>query len=121
MIKDISRTREFLKRNTDVVVARADKGGATMLMDRDEYERCIKDMLSDASVYRRVNKDPTLNYQKKINKFIKLLVDEKHIDEWTGKCLKVNNAVPPKIYGLRKVHKQGCKLRPVVSCINSPC
>ncbi|CAD6235335.1 GSCOCG00012412001-RA-CDS, partial [Cotesia congregata] len=28
-------------------------------------------------------------------------------------------ALPPKLYGLRKVHKSGCCLRPVVSCISS--
>ncbi|XP_044585993.1 uncharacterized protein LOC123266030 [Cotesia glomerata] len=30
------------------------------------------------------------------------------------------NALPPRLYGLRKTHKVGCKLRPVVSNIGSP-
>ncbi|CAG5076797.1 Protein of unknown function [Cotesia congregata] len=81
----------------------------------------LVDMLSDDNIYKKVNKDPTSIYQKKINSFIDGLVEEKQVDEFIGKSLKANNTVPPKIYGLRKVHKQGCKLRPVVSCINSPC
>ena len=43
------------------------------------------------------------------------------IDTLQAKQLKTYNSVPPKIYGLRKIHKPGVKLRPIVSCIKSPC
>ncbi|XP_074112299.1 uncharacterized protein LOC141536002 [Cotesia typhae] len=48
-------------------------------------------------------------------------VEDEVIDDWMGKSLKTVNGLPPRLYGLRKVHKAGCKMRPVVSCIKSPC
>ncbi|CAD6215400.1 GSCOCG00011185001-RA-CDS, partial [Cotesia congregata] len=43
------------------------------------------------------------------------------ISEDIEKDFKSYNAASPKLYGLRKTHKLGCVMRPVVSSIRSPC
>ncbi|XP_044574368.1 uncharacterized protein LOC123258432 [Cotesia glomerata] len=60
------------------------------------------------NTYKLLSKDPTNKWQKVANDLVK------------GKHLKANYTVAPRIYGLRKTHKQTCSLRPVVSCVNSP-
>ncbi|KAI4476872.1 hypothetical protein M0804_013199 [Polistes exclamans] len=46
---------------------------------------------------------------------------ESIITEEIENSMKSYNSVAVKIYGLRKTHKQNLALRPVVSCIRSPC
>lgn len=43
-----------------------------------------------------------------------------YISPKTAKELKRHNSIPPRIYGLPKLHKQNVPLRPIVSCIQSP-
>ncbi|CAG9563496.1 unnamed protein product [Danaus chrysippus] len=86
-------------------------------MNTSDYDSKITEILSDNSVYKKVNKDPTSKvltetkllinkYSSKLNLDIKSLVPS---------CSK-----PPKLYGLPKIHKQDVPLRPIVSQIDSP-
>ncbi|XP_044578918.1 uncharacterized protein LOC123261389 [Cotesia glomerata] len=62
----------------------------------------------------------TNEWQKVANDLVKELVTLEIVDEHQGKHLNANYTVAPRIYGLRKTHKQTCSLRPVVSCVHSP-
>jgi hypothetical protein len=53
--------------------------------------------------------------KKELNKI------KKGIPEDLFNRLNPNNSVAPHIYGLPKIHKPGNPLRPIVSCIDSPC
>nr|XP_032511410.1 uncharacterized protein LOC116765884 [Danaus plexippus plexippus] len=48
-----------LRNNEDLTVLRADKGNATVIMDTSDYDNKIIEILSDNSIYKKVNKDPT--------------------------------------------------------------
>lgn len=119
--KDLIKTKLFLKNRDDILVMRADKGGATVLMKKKEYETGMLELLNDPLIYKRVQRDPTAGYQDTINAVVDDLAQRNIIEDWEVKYLKTHNGLPPRLYGLRKVHKPGCKLRPVVSCIKSPC
>ncbi|CAG5085483.1 Protein of unknown function [Cotesia congregata] len=67
LVRDISRTKQFLKENKDVIVMRADKGGSTVVMKRDEYVETMNLMLGDETVYKRIDKDPTKKFQNVAN------------------------------------------------------
>lgn len=78
-------------------------------------------LLSDLETYNTVADDPyklSEMYQKKANAAT-LLRSQGWIDEWTKGRLYINNALPPRIYGLPKVHKENSPLRPVVSTIGT--
>lgn len=120
LTEDLQVARTFFKENDDVILARSDKGGATVLMYKHEYLEVMKDMLSDVSTYKRITRDPTSRFQTSANKLVDVLREEGVLKADNVKKFKTHNAVVPKLYGLRKVHKQGCKLRPVVSCIKAP-
>ncbi|CAD6207985.1 GSCOCG00010260001-RA-CDS, partial [Cotesia congregata] len=113
-------TKKFLKERPELIVARADKGNTTVVMFKDEYDREMRKMLDDRETYKLLNKDPINKWQKVANDLVKELIRLEIGDEHQGKHLKANYTVAPRIYGLRKTHKQTCSLRPVVSCVNSP-
>ena len=48
-----------LKQADSIVIAPADKGNATVVMDQTEYDGKIRTLLADASTYRRLPRDPT--------------------------------------------------------------
>ncbi|XP_015118902.1 uncharacterized protein LOC107042379 [Diachasma alloeum] len=107
-------------RSQAVILARTDKGGATLLMYKEEYLRVMKEIFSDQTTYRKINRDPTSRFQASANALVERLEKEGVVDDMKAKLLKTHNSVIPKMYGLRKVHKDGCKLRPVVSYLKLP-
>lgn len=118
--KNMKITSKFLKEHDEVIVSRSDKGGSAVVMFKEEYITGMDDMLKDETTYRRITKDPTNKFQLQSNLIVKELLTGKEIDELNAKYLKTYNAIAPKIYGLRKTHKQVFALRPVVSCIGAP-
>ncbi|XP_046588309.1 uncharacterized protein LOC124293079 isoform X2 [Neodiprion lecontei] len=118
--KDLIVTKKFLRENEDLVVSRSDKGNSTVIMFREEYEREMSALISDRTTYLPLHRDPTLTYQKRANNLVAELASSGVIDEAEEKNLRSSYTRAPRIYGLRKTHKPTCKLRPVVSCIQSP-
>ncbi|XP_046395026.1 uncharacterized protein LOC124162506 [Ischnura elegans] len=104
-----------LIRKTSIVVLPADKGNATVLMKSDDYREKVLELLS-GSTYRRIPRDPTDIIARRTSKLIK----EMNLPPETAKNLLPQAPVPPRFYGLPKIHKEGTPLRPIVSAINSP-
>ncbi|XP_046400869.1 uncharacterized protein LOC124167115 [Ischnura elegans] len=104
-----------LRRKTSIVVLPADKGNATVLMKSDDYREKVLELLS-GSTYRRIPRDPTDIIARRTSKLIK----EMNLPPETAKNLLPQAPVPPRFYGLPKIHKEGTPLRPIVSAINSP-
>ncbi|XP_044759051.1 uncharacterized protein LOC123316856 [Coccinella septempunctata] len=120
MDKYLKDTTKFIREHQDITISRADKGGATVLMYKEEYQSGVEKMLSDENTYERLQSDPTPKIQRHTNKYIKTLKDENYITETEYKHLIRHNSIAPKLYCLRKVHKNTLSLRPIVSCIKSP-
>lgn len=115
-----SKTKRFLKDHEEIIVTKADKGNSTVLINHNEYKQKMLGLLNDETTYKKSNKDPTNIIQTKNNIYAKKLKEKNYIDQSTYKNIVTYDAVPPKIYGLPKIHKKDRPLRPIVSCINSP-
>ena len=59
-----------LKNDEDVFILPADKGRATVLPDRSEYDEKMTTLLSDITTYKVLESDPTPSLQRKLNKWI---------------------------------------------------
>ena len=103
----------------DVIILPADKGNATVVMSKEEYDRKIMALL-DTPTYRRLPRDPTASQESKISRTQLKLKKEKKIPLRVYDKLRPSGSQPPRIYGLPKIHKLDVPLRPIVSCINSP-
>lgn len=114
-------TVKFLKTNKEIVILRADKGGATVAMPRSDYESKMNDIFSDTSKYTVINKkNPRVNLQTKAHELTKRLRNEGVIsDEQRTRMTRYNTHIS-KVYGLPKVHKNPVKLRHIVSTVDSP-
>ena len=92
-----------------------DKGVAMVIMDQQDYTNKALTLLQDTNTYKVLTKDPTSQLK---NKLISLLKDIKHTGGLSTnkyKQLYPTSAVPPKCYGLPKIHKTGTPHRPIVS------
>lgn len=113
-------TKQFIKEHPRLWIMKSDKGNSTVVMEKEEYHTKVSEMLQDTSVYQPTRKDPTNRFQTRANDILKILKNEDLITANEEKSMKTTNAVPPRLYCLRKTHKPGLHLRPVVSCIGSP-
>lgn len=120
LYKTFLKTTVFLKEHRDIVVTMADKGNVTVAIPMVTYEEKMSDIINDESVYKKLSSDPTSRFQTMNNSLVKVLKDKKYIDGVTAKKLNNYKGVPPTIYGLPKIHKEGMPLRPIVSTIHSP-
>ncbi|UYV64679.1 hypothetical protein LAZ67_3001645 [Cordylochernes scorpioides] len=105
-----------LKNNDDIVITRADKGGKTVVMKKEDYNDKIKSLLNDNNTYEEIREDSTKKIKLKISKFIKNM-KSKDIDK---RKMKLEDVAAPLFKGLPKIHKEGVPLRPIVSGFKAP-
>ena len=63
----------------DEVILPADKGNATVVMERKDYDRKVRGLLDDTSTYYKLPKDPTPTQESKISRKLKALHNGKEI------------------------------------------
>ncbi|GJQ77971.1 hypothetical protein Trydic_g2332 [Trypoxylus dichotomus] len=89
----------------------ADKGNAITVLNYD-YTQKIR-ILLDSENYKKLPRDPTGQILRKTNQLLEISQIPTH--EQTG--LIKSEALPPRLYGLPKIHKPDVPLRPIVSAI----
>ena len=92
----------------------ADKGVALVVTDKEEYVQKTHSLL-DQPTYKTINRDLTNRIKAKLIKILRKIKRETGIDEGTYKAMYPTSCIPPKFYGLPKIHKTGTPLRPIVS------
>ena len=103
-----------LKKDKDKVVLTADKGVAMVVMDKQDYISKAEELLVQP-VYRTIPRDPTNEIKAQLITKLRRIKRENNLDEGTYKAMYPTSCVPPKFYGLPKIHKTGNPLRPIVS------
>jgi hypothetical protein len=89
-----------LRNNKEVVILKADKGNATVIMNTVDYKRQM-DQVIQSDDYVRLNKDPTSKFEKRLTDCL----DKAPIEAKLKKELVPKESVIPKAYGLPKIHK----------------
>ncbi|GJQ78415.1 hypothetical protein Trydic_g22237 [Trypoxylus dichotomus] len=109
-----NKERSAIKTNADkhIIVLSADKGNATTVLNYGDYTQKIRN-LPDPDNYKKLLRDPTGQVLRKTNQLIRN--SQIPVHEQTG--LIKSEALPPRLYGLPKIHKPA--LRPIVSAIGS--
>ena len=104
----------------DIIISKADKGGAVVIQDVDDYIQEANRQLGNSEFYRKVDRDLTKEHSDQVNETIKTFADQKLISEKAAKALRAENAKTPKFYMLPKVHKANHPGRPIIAAIDSP-
>ena len=86
-----------------------------VIMDQQEYNNKAQALLQDTNTYKVLPKDPTPQLKNKLINLLKVIKQSGGLSIQKYKHLYPTSAVPPKFYGLPKIHKTGTPLRPIVS------
>ncbi|BHF75607.1 hypothetical protein SprV_0501870300 [Sparganum proliferum] len=109
-----------LKSDHSIAVVPADKGGATVIIDKTDYVNRANIIFSDTDSYTILAEDPTKKQaaaiKKKVNEFARLKV----IGTDDSMFMSLSDPHIAHAYGLPKVHKTGALLRIIVPLIGSP-
>ena len=97
----------------DKVVLTADKGVAMVVMDKQDYINKTEELLVQPA-YRTISKDPTNKIKAQLITKLRRIKRENNLDEGMYKAMYPTHCIPPKFYGLPKIHKIGNPLRPIV-------
>ena len=116
-----------LRDNADIKILSYDKGNGVAIMKRSEYFDKMQNILNDCSKFQRIIytpseyqlDHPTVKAENKmkyyLNRYVKPFVDSR-----TYKNILPAGSNPGMLYGVAKVHKQNCPLRPIVATFGTP-
>lgn len=94
-----------LRRDNSVIILPADKGSATVVLDRSEYEDKMMAMLECKQTYRELKKDPAPALERKMNAKLLSLKKEGTIPDGLYQQLRSSSGKTPQLHGLPKIHK----------------
>ena len=107
-----------LSEREDIIITKADKGGAVVIVDVKDYIKEAEGQLNDTENYRKLQEDPTATNMKSINDTIERFKNQKLVNQKVAEGLKKNDPKTLKFYLRPKTHKEGNPGRPVVSSVN---
>jgi hypothetical protein len=112
-----TRALENLKNRDDIVITKADKGGAVVINSVKDYIKEADRQLADKNFYKKLSHNPTSEHAALVDNAIDNLKLRGVLEEKTAEKLKTDNPKTPRFYLLPKIHKPNNPGRPVVSSI----
>jgi len=100
-----------LRKDSEIQILPADKGRATVIMEKGDYERKVQAMLEDGKTYAKIDKDPTHQYKRKLVAILTRLkgegkLSEKEYKEFYPTSEKYPDYTADRKY-INKIHHSG--------------
>ncbi|VDM05403.1 unnamed protein product [Schistocephalus solidus] len=95
-----------LKTDDSIVIVSADKGGATVIMEKSDYINNATQVFNDKEAYKSLAEDPTKKQAASLKRKITELARLKHITPDDSRFCNLSDARIAHAYGLPKVHEQ---------------
>ena len=89
-----------------------------VFMERQDYISKANNLLSQKT-YRSIPQDPTNTIKNKLINILKRVKSQTGLNNQMYRTMYPTGCVPPKFYGLPKIHKLDTPLRPIVSSCGS--
>nr|VZI40669.1 unnamed protein product [Spirometra erinaceieuropaei] len=109
-----------LKADKDLVIVPADKGRATVVLDRTDYLQKAKGLLEDRQFFVPCATNPLKALTREINATLLALENSGAITPTDRRMARPQDTALARFYGIPKVHKDGAPLRPIVSLKGTP-
>nr|VZI09945.1 unnamed protein product [Spirometra erinaceieuropaei] len=109
-----------LKADKDLVILPADKGRATVVLDRTDYLQKAKGLLEDRQFYVPCATNPLKALTREITATLLALENSGAITPTDRRMARPQDTALARFYGLPKVHKDGAPLPPIVSLKGTP-
>ena len=114
------RILKTLKKDSNIVISRPDKGKGVVIMDKDEYIHKMNTLLSDKTKYKPLPHTDTLKHIIAIEDKLNRITRSIKSSTFNHQHLHISGTTPGIMYGVPKTHKPSIPLRPVLSAINTP-
>ena len=108
---------EYFPKRNDLVITKADKSGAIVILDVKDYIEMPNEKLQDDSFYQKLNVDPTAKHSDTVNSAIESFRKQELLSSSTANKLTVDEVRTPQFHIFPKVHKTNIPGRPVVSSV----
>ena len=109
---------ETLKNNNDIIISNADKGGAVVIMNTEDYNNEALRQLNDPICYKELENDPTKTHTGMVVDALDHLKVNNKLSVKLADSLIPDTCRTPQFYLLPKIHKKNNPGRPVISSIN---
>jgi len=108
---------QSLQSNPNIIIKKADKGSAVVLMDLGDYIKEAERQLSDTDFYIPTDSDLSEKHIKEIEEILKTMVEKDEIDweTFASLCPSSSKNRTANFYFLPKIHKKEVKGRPIIS------
>ena len=108
---------DYFAKQEDIVITKADKVGATVILDVDEFSSKANQLLTEGNSYRKLNVDPTRKHSDIVNNTIKNFKKQELLSTSIAKKLTTNDVRTSKFHIFPKMHKPSIPERPIVSSV----
>ena len=108
--------------NKEIILKKADKGTATVVMNREDKINEGQKQLDDRNNYQPLDKPMVRDTSQRVKHLITALHQAGCIDEMTVKWFNLSPNLPPipVFYTLTKIHKPTLVGRPIISGCDGP-
>ena len=109
-----------LKSNQKIVIKKADKGSAVVVMDITDYIHECTEQLKSTKTYKPLAADPCAQISSEVKAELDDLLETKILHKRAWEYLQVPDPKPGRFYVLPKIHKKGVPGRPICSSNGHP-
>lgn len=110
----------FFTENSDLMIALADKGNITIIMEKREYIKKMNDILNVSNTYQLVRATSLNAYIKQNQTLLKRVAKLNVIPMNHVPTIVATENTTANMYGLIKIHKEDYPARPIVNTRCSP-
>lgn len=115
-------TLKKLASDPNIYVTRPDKGCGVVLLNRTDYIDKVNSVLNDVTKFDRINIDEkkiVIKLEDRLNNVLRSYKSKKCITStFYDKCYSSGSQLGV-LYGLPKIHKENCPIRPIVSACST--
>ena len=117
------RTLRDLSRDDSTLFLRPDKGNGIVAMNREDYLTKMESILQDTSKFQHLENEDLykliLKREERTTRLLKTLESDRTITAAERNFMQPSGTSPGTLYGLPKIHKTSCPMRPVLSAVNT--
>ncbi|CAM4855531.1 unnamed protein product [Rotaria socialis] len=107
-----------LKNNQDIIISKADKGNAIVILDKKDYIEKIHEILK-LKQFITSHESSLIRKEKAMNAYLSSLKKEKLIEKALFYQLHSTSSSLAVLYGQPKIHKLNYPLRPIISSVGA--
>ena len=115
---------KLLSKNKSIVILKPDKGSGVVILNTSDYIHKVEEIVLDQTKFKKHSNQDLYKISRTVERKVRNYLRDKvkkpgFIDDITYCRLYPNGSRIGILYGLPKVHKQGCLMKPICSAIGT--